>query len=99
MHLLIERIDFIKTIPQNGLLSDREPNEAYLLANEGKQYALYFPKDMSDGSVNMDMTNIDGNWKLTWLNIEESIWLDQEFSIRARRFITSGLYEKAGESP
>jgi hypothetical protein len=60
--------------PRNDLLSDRSENEAYLLAEPGKQYALYFPKDAGDGRVTLDLTEAKGRWTLKWLNILESQW-------------------------
>jgi hypothetical protein len=57
------------------LLGDRSENEAYCIAEEGKRYGVYFP---NEGSVTLDLTSAEGKWQLKWLNIAESVWLDQE---------------------
>jgi hypothetical protein len=61
--------------PRNDLLGERSENEAYCIAEEGKRYGIYFP---SEGSVTLDLTSAEGKWRLRWLNIAESVWLDQE---------------------
>ena len=57
--------------PANDLLSDREPNEAYLAAKPGKAYALYFP---SGGEVKLDLGNTKGKVKVRWINIDTGEW-------------------------
>jgi hypothetical protein len=48
------------------LLSDREPDEAYLLAQPGQQYLIFFPQG---GSIRLDLTPQQGKYRLTWLNV------------------------------
>jgi hypothetical protein len=55
----------------DGLLSDREPNEAYLAARPGKAYALYFT---DGGSVNIDMTGAKGDFDVRWIDISTGEW-------------------------
>ena len=50
------------------LLSERQPNEAFLAARPGDQYALYFT---DGGSVGLDLRNHPGFYKLTWVSITE----------------------------
>jgi hypothetical protein len=57
--------------PANELLSDREPNEAYLAADPGHAYALYFP---SGGSVRLDLSHAPGSFAIHWINIETGEW-------------------------
>jgi hypothetical protein len=78
MSMLINKIDFVNSKPNNDLLSDREENEAYLWGNSGKHYAIYFPKGAGDGLVTIDLSEIDGKWNLTWLNIQKSNWIDKK---------------------
>ena len=66
MRWVIEEMEFASAEPRNDLLLDREDNEAYLLAEPGKQYALYFPKG---GEVNLDLNGADGQWDVRWLNV------------------------------
>lgn len=66
MRWVMDEINFINTEPRNDLLSERADNEAYLLAEPGKQYALYFPKG---GEVKLDLTNAGGPWKIAWRNV------------------------------
>jgi hypothetical protein len=43
MRMFTDEMNIFRCIPANHLLSNREPNEAYCLAEEGSQYAVYFP--------------------------------------------------------
>lgn len=68
--LLEERIELWDVTPQMQLLSDREPNEAYLAAKPGKQYALYFT---DGGAVGLDLTEAPGTYDITWISISMGI--------------------------
>src|SRR5690606_13088938 len=46
-------VKFWEVEPHMQLLSDREPNEAYLTAKEGSKYIIYFPKG---GQVKLDLS-------------------------------------------
>ncbi|TWT64849.1 DUF6298 domain-containing protein [Allorhodopirellula solitaria] len=51
----------------NELLSDREDNEAYLAADPGRAYAIYFP---AGGSVHLDRSGHTRPLTIHWINIE-----------------------------
>ena len=53
--------------PANELLSDRDPNEAYLAADRGHAYAAYFP---AGGEVGLDLSDAKGKLSARWINIE-----------------------------
>jgi len=57
--------------PQMSLLSERETDEAYLVADPGKQYAIYFPKG---GAVRLDLSEQAGNFSLKWINVSTGNW-------------------------
>lgn len=78
LSLLVDEFDIVAASPSNDLLSDREENEAYLMAISGKQYALYFPKDAGDGLVSLDLSGIEDQWELRWLKIAEVKWKEGE---------------------
>ena len=59
--------------PRNDLLGDRAPNEAYCLAEAGRQYAVYFP---DGGGVTLDLSGAEGVPQVRWLNIREGTWLE-----------------------
>jgi len=64
--------------PANELLSKREENEAYLAADPGKSYAVYFP---DGGEVKLDVTEVKGTMKARWINIDTGEWGNsQEFT-------------------
>ena len=64
--------------PANELLSEREENEAYLAADPGKSYAVYFP---DGGEVKLDVTDVNGKLKVRWINIGTGEWGNsQEFT-------------------
>ena len=57
--------------PANDLLSDREPNEAYLAANAGRAYALYFP---AGGEVRLDLSAAKGAYTAHWIDVATGEW-------------------------
>ena len=61
--------------PRNDLLEDRSENEAYLAARPGEAYALYFT---DGGSVDLDMTDIEGEFQLSWIDIGTGDWADKQ---------------------
>jgi hypothetical protein len=69
MRMLTDSIDIFRSVPANELLGERQDNEAYCLANHGKEYILYFP---AGGNVNFDVRS--GNYEVAWLNISKSEW-------------------------
>jgi hypothetical protein len=80
--MLFGEFNIFTAEPGNNLLSGREENEAYLLAEVDKQYALYFPAAddlvQGDGAVTLDLSGAEGRWRLRWLNIAESRWADEQ---------------------
>lgn len=68
---LESRIKFWDVEPANGLLSEREPNEAYLAAAPGKAYLLYFT---DGGSVGLDLKDAPGNYEVRWVDIATGDW-------------------------
>ena len=71
MRMLTAEMDVFTCEPHSGLLSDRKPNEAYCLANPGKEYAVYFP---SGGQVGLDLSHATGKLTAKWLDIARSRW-------------------------
>jgi hypothetical protein len=61
--------------PANELLSDRESNEAYLAADTGAAYALYFP---AGGEVLLDLSAAEGPLSAHWIDIASGEWGDTE---------------------
>lgn len=71
MEQFVEAFDVFNSKPANQLLMDREPNEAYCLAEEGIAYAVYFP---DGGNVSLDLSAVGGSINMSWLNISENSW-------------------------
>jgi hypothetical protein len=69
-----DAFDLFSASPRNDLLSERETNEAYLMAEEGRSYALYFP---AGGSVALDLSNAPGPFTGRWLDLSNSRWEDE----------------------
>ncbi len=72
---LTEAMNVFACEPRNDLLSERSPNEAYCLAETGKQYAVYFP---DGGSVKLDVSEAKGNLQVRWLDINRSAWREPQ---------------------
>ncbi|MCA9192831.1 MAG: hypothetical protein KDB03_13740 [Planctomycetales bacterium] len=71
--LLEEQIKFWNVSPHMELLGDREPNEAYLAADPGNSYLLYFT---NGGSVSLDLGGSPGHFKVTWISLSMGIPVD-----------------------
>lgn len=67
--------DIFRCGPGPELLSDREDNEAYCLAEPGRQYAVYFP---NGGDVLLDLSGAEGEIELRWYDIEAGGWQSPE---------------------
>lgn len=73
MRMLTDAMDFFEAAPDNSLLLQRDPNEAYCRAIPGRQYAVYFT---DGGGVTMDFSNCKGMGQVTWLNVMSSEWME-----------------------
>ena len=72
--MLMDKMDIFTCAPHNDLLSDRKPNEAYCMANPGKEYAVYFPKG---GEITLDISALP-TAALRWLDIPACKWGEPE---------------------
>lgn len=59
-------IKFWDVTPHMELLSERHSNEAYLAAQPGRYYALYFT---NGGSVKLDLSPALGPFEVTWISV------------------------------
>lgn len=71
MRMFTDEMDVFASEPASHLLSDREENEAYVFAETGRQYAVYFP---DGGSVLLDLSDVQENLSVRWLDIMNSEW-------------------------
>jgi hypothetical protein len=71
LRMLTDAMNVFVCEPHNDLLSDRQPNEAYCLAEPGRQYAVYFP---DGGAVKLDASAGQGSLQVRWLDIHRSTW-------------------------
>ncbi len=69
--MFVQEFDVFAAEPNNGLLSDRQENEAYCAADPGNQYAIYFP---DGGSVELDLRKHPGRYALRWIDIATGEW-------------------------
>ena len=69
--MLTGAMDVFSCAPHNDLLSNREPNEAYCLANPETEYAVYFP---TGGSVDLDVSGLAGPATVRWLHVLSGQW-------------------------
>ena len=67
--------DLFSCQPRPDLLVVREQNEAYLLAEPGKAYALYFP---SGGQTTLQLVLTGDAYRLRWFDVERAEFLDAE---------------------
>ena len=57
--------------PANDLLRKRKKDEAYLAADPGSHYALYFP---DGGSVELDLRDHSGRFQGRWIDVGTGQW-------------------------
>ena len=74
MRMLTDNIRIFSCQPNNHLLSNRRENQAYALANIGKEMVVYFPES---GTIDIDLSLFDADLTLQWLDINQSEWLNQ----------------------
>ncbi len=68
------KVKFWDVTPKMDLLSDRDFDEAYLAADPGNQYILYF-SHQGAGSVGLDLSKYEGDqFNLYWVNIDTGNW-------------------------
>jgi hypothetical protein len=65
--------DLFHSAPQSELLAGGAPNQAYCLANPGKEYVVYFP---AAGRVQLDTSGLEGPAELRWYDIENGTWME-----------------------
>ena len=68
---LESRIPLWSVTPANQLLGERTDNEAYLAADPGRAYALYFT---DGGEVTLDMRDAAGAFSVRWIDISTGEW-------------------------
>jgi hypothetical protein len=73
LRMITDSLHIFSMTPRPDLLSNRERDEAYLIGQEGVQYAIYFP---DGGDVVLDLTHAPGRFYARWLDILTARWLD-----------------------
>ncbi len=67
-------VKFWDVEPRLDLLTDRDPDEAYLAADPGSKYILYFTKS-GGGSVGLKLDSYpDTTFKLRWIDVDTGDW-------------------------
>jgi len=69
--------------PAMGLLRDRSTDEAYLAADPGRKYVLYFT---DGGAVGLDLRKTSPAYRLRWVNIATGQWQGRD-TIRGGRVV------------
>ena len=82
LRMLTDEIDIFTCAAHNDLLAGREPNEAYCLANPGKEYAVYFP---DGGEVELDINLLKRTGSIRWMEISTVKWGERQELKPARR--------------
>jgi hypothetical protein len=81
MRMVTDKMNVFASEPHNDLLSQREANEAYCLANPGREYAVYFP---DGGQVELDISALSRAANVQWLDIMASKWRDPQTAPNGR---------------
>jgi len=75
MRLLTDDMNIFQCTAHNDLLGERGPNEAFCMANPGKEYAVYFP---NGGNVTLDISGLGEPATVRWLDIMKSRWSEPQ---------------------
>jgi hypothetical protein len=73
VRLFLDSVVLFSMEPRNDLLTDRGEDEAYCLAELGKQYAVFFSGN-GDRSVGLDLSSAEDKLLRRWLNVATSHW-------------------------
>jgi hypothetical protein len=69
--MFAEKMDIFNSRPANDLLVNRDPGSAYMMADPGRLYSVYFP----DGGKADIVLEGDARFvQVQWLDIESSRW-------------------------
>jgi hypothetical protein len=68
---LESRVKLWDVEPANGLLTDRSKNQAYLAAQPGQAYVLYFTRG---GQVGLNLKRVKGEFELRWIDVGRGEW-------------------------
>lgn len=73
--LIESKVKFWEVNPRQDLLSECGQDEAYVAAQPGEKYVLYFTEDGNDGSVLLNLKPYRGtSFTVYWVNIETGHW-------------------------
>ena len=85
LRMLVDAIHVFSMEPRKDLLSQRASNEAYCLAEPGRQYAVFFTGD-GDGRVQIELAASQIPLRLRWLNIPENRWETETTVLRRKDY-------------
>ncbi|MBD3375468.1 hypothetical protein GF406_10570 [candidate division KSB1 bacterium] len=71
MRMLMDELDIFSCRPNNDLLSDRQVNEAYCLADPGRACAVVF---LDGGQCGLELSAMQERIRVRWLDILNSQW-------------------------
>ena len=72
VRMVESKVKFWEIAPNNGLLSSRANGEAFVAAQDGEKYVLYFPEG---GSVGLNLNSSTGEqFDLDWINYDNATW-------------------------
>jgi hypothetical protein len=66
-----ELVKMWEITPRMDLLINIGENTAYLSANEGEKYVVYFPKG---GQATLNLSNADGQYIVRWIHTDDAEW-------------------------
>ncbi len=79
LRMVTDLIDIFNVLPHqevNHLLSDRNDNEAYLMADPARAYAVFFTSVGRE--VTLNISGLESNARLRWLNPNTGEWLQEK---------------------
>ena len=76
MRKFANSIDIFSMEPHNDLLTERDEDEAYCLAEPPNQYAVFFSGN-GDRSVVLDLSSAADKLRRCWLDVAHSLWAEK----------------------
>ena len=93
--MFLKEFDIIHAAPdaKHALLSDRDPDEAYLTRIGEQKLAVFFT---DGGEVKVDLSAIRGDFELKWLDIGKSAWQESSTVAEERGCVKGARLDTAG---
>ncbi len=87
VRMFADGVNLFDMVPNNARLSQRSSNEAYLLENPEREYAIYFT-GRDDATVQLDLRKSPETFQIDWLDVRNNQWNRSDVTVYGGEKIT-----------